>query len=62
VNSISDWIAQDREHGDIEDDREIAIAKPEPGVCQSLRRVVSRAEVGENVFYIYTSYYCSMKA
>ena len=47
----------DKRHGDTQEDREIAITKPKPNGCESLRQVVSFSEVGEGAFFVYTDYY-----
>jgi hypothetical protein len=59
IHTIDEWVQQDRKYGDTLRDSVEAIPKAPAGACANIRKLVSRSEVGEHRFFIYTYYYCA---
>jgi hypothetical protein len=59
--SLDDWIKLEFAHDQLVESRDISPAQKSQEGCQRLHQVISRAEVAEGHYFIYTSLYCVTK-
>jgi hypothetical protein len=61
IKNVDELILQEPPSDSTEGDERIPIARLARDGCLTLRRVITKGEIGPNVYFVYTTYYCSTK-